>query len=147
MAELLAWFARPGVSSAFAVAFSLVSLGISARLLMIEWAREKKQKEESHSASLRAYIRRDGDAVYIIINNKGEAAARDIELTLAGQSLPDHDWIHGEKPTVIGPHSEASFLAAPDLGTDLSNLLLVARWQDGTGKQREYETTLTWQPF
>ena len=115
------------------------------RLVDIEEHRETDRLAREQRAEPRLELRETsphGYRLYII--NRGQAAARNIDIRIDERPLAEHpSLVEGETvPTVIGPDAEASCALAlhmqctPPFETEII-------WDDDSGHQRSYRTTLT----
>ena len=80
----------------------------------------------------------------LIVNNNGQATARNVTITLDGRPILKHPAVAGVKQEVrlIGSNSHISYIMA--LSTECGPPFeLEATWDDDSGQPRQYETTLT----
>jgi hypothetical protein len=117
---------------------------IQGRLLAIEEERQEQRRKEALRAKLQAYLQQSGPQnIHLVINNDGEAAAREVDVTLDGLPLLEHDIIpKGEQEArTIGPYSGIKYIAAIS-GDCPPPYEITIRWIDNSGQEGIYETTL-----
>ena len=119
---------------------------LQARVASIEESREQTRIQETLQANLRAELRTtDQKSVRLFVQNIGNSPARKVAITLDGQPILEHGVVpRGEQEKLlIGPKSEESFLIA--MGMDCGPPFeFEATWDDDSGKQRLYNTMLTY---
>jgi hypothetical protein len=163
MKQLFDWFAQPGAAdlahwaiSALGLIIAVVAMmvgvlnnrrdrTIQIRLLAIEEERHANQRIETKRAKLRAFLQRSGSQDFrLVIRNDGEAGAWDVRATLDGNPLLEHPIIlHGqEEVRKIGPKTEAWYIAKVSFECAPPYELSI-QWNDESGEDRTYESTLT----
>ncbi len=116
------------------------------RIVEIEERREKERRLDALRAKLQAEFKDLGDGsqrLYLL--NRGVAEARNVTVRLDGMLLEEHcAGVRGVSlPALIGPGAEVSCLlgishqCAPPFQCEV-------RWDDDSGSDRVYRTTLTW---
>lgn len=117
------------------------------RLTQIEQSREHARLKQELQANLRADIRKpQGKNAYkLSIRNTGKGTARNISITLDGKPLSKHEDVLdcGEQIAILGPESQISFLMVSTFDSP-TNYALEATWDDDSGQQGKYSTTLTY---
>ncbi len=157
MSRLLGWFGDAG-HAAFAVFFvAVASLVVSIialrkgqstqqRVLAIEEEREADRKRRALKAELQARIVKDErNNDWLEINNRGEAAATEVDVRLDGIPVADHPGVgvqQDELVQMIGPHSNARYLLILTM-QECPPYEIAITWQDRSGEPGEYRTTLT----
>lgn len=164
MGQLLEWFRDSGFAALIASVLSVGALIISAlawrssrkterQFLEIETARERDRLSKARKAFLMARMTREerlrGGAglqsvFYLVIENRGEAEARDIRLRLDGRPFREHcaGLADFKDPQRLGPGSPLryqlalAFECVPPFNLELS-------WRDDSGEPGSYQTTLT----
>ena len=115
------------------------------KLVEIEQNRDSRDIEDSKTASLVARLEHGTNGDYqstILIENKGEGAAREIELNIDGGTLVAHTaHFMSPAPKILGPMSTTrlSFITT-DGDPNPRNIKIT--WKDDTGGERDYESTL-----
>ncbi len=115
------------------------------RIVEIEEQREYERRLEARQAWVQPELRETGsgsDRLYLV--NHGMAEARNVRVSLDGVPLAEHHAaVRGDSmPPLIGPGAEVSCLlgishdCAPPFEVEV-------RWDDDSGKDRLYRTTLT----
>lgn len=114
------------------------------RVVEIEEGRERQRRLASLQAKLRAELRgvRGADRLYLV--NDGEAEARNVQVRLDGKPFAEHCAVIGDSslPMFVGARAEVSCLlaiyqqCAPPFECEI-------RWDDDSGTDRSYRTTLT----
>lgn len=157
------WFGDPGHAALAAFAVSIVSIGVSIwalvishrtqrRSLEIEEARETDRLHLQKRARLVAGIRKDivsrgrrsGEQHMLLVENTGEAEAREIVLTMDGQSVLEHPAIYRGQNEVrqVGPQSSFRYILSlttqvrPPFDVEMT-------WTDDSGMPGQYRTTVT----
>lgn len=117
------------------------------RLTQIEQSREHARLKQELQANLRAEIRKpQGKNAYELgIRNTGKGTARNIFITLDGKPLSKHEDVLdcSEQTLIIGPESQISFMVVSTFDSP-TNYALEATWDDDSGQQGKYSTTLTY---
>lgn len=112
----------------------------------IAWVlKGRKERRLTLRAELRPELRQTGrgsDRLYLV--NHGMAEARNIRVKLDGVPLAEHRAaVRGDSlPSLVGPGGEISCL----LGTNLQcapPFQIEVQWDDDSGSDRTYRTTLT----
>lgn len=114
------------------------------RLVEIEEQREEDRQKQKLSAELRAELRKKGNSYRLVIINEGDATARNVRVMMGGKPLSEHA-VSGSNdglPDVVGAHSEVSCLLAISMG-NAPPFKVEVKWDDDSGNDREYRTTLT----
>jgi len=128
------WLAGRKASKATAEANDLIKrqVVLQDRLTQIEQSREHA-KLMQYRSSWRLFVA-----------NTGQGTARNVAITLDGKPLLEHDAVpRGEQETkMIGPESEISYCMAICSGC-CPPFDLEATWDDDSGQQGRYGTTLT----
>jgi len=114
------------------------------RVLAIEERRENERRLASLQAQLLPELRKTGSETYrLYLINRGMAEARNVRVTLDGVLLDPRKAIQGnELPSLVGPSAEVSCIlpmsidCTPPFDVDV-------RWDDDSGVNRSYRTTLT----
>lgn len=116
------------------------------RVVEIEERRERERRLDSLQANLHAEFRDLGDGSQrLYLFNRGAAEARDVRVRLNGTLLEEHcAGVRGvSMPSFIGAGAEVSYLlgishqCAPPFQCEVL-------WDDDSGSDRSYRTTLTW---
>jgi len=120
-------------------------VALQDRLAQIEQSREHARLMQTLQAALRAELRQTGQSSWrLFVLNTGSSPARNVTIMLDGKPLLEHDAVpRGEQEAnLIGPESDVSYCIAP--GSDCSPPFeLEATWDDDSGQQGQYGTTLT----
>ena len=120
-------------------------VALQDRLTQIEQSREHAKLMQSLQALLRAVVcKTDRGSWRLVMMNTGQGTARNVTITLDGKPLLQHDAIpRGEQEAkLIGPESEVSYCMAICSGCH-PPFELEATWDDDSGQQGRYGTTLT----
>ena len=120
-------------------------VALQDRLTQIEQSREQARLIQSLQASIRAELRKtDRGSWRLFVLNTGQGPARNVTITLDGKPLLEHDAVpRGEQEAkTIGPESGSSYCMAIDSGCH-PPFQFEATWDDESGQQGEYSTTLT----
>ncbi|MCK4627001.1 MAG: hypothetical protein KAV00_16935 [Phycisphaerae bacterium] len=118
---------------------------VQDRLTQIEQSREDAKRMQSLQAVIHAELRKtDRSSWRLFVVNTGQGTARNVAITLDGKPLLEHDAVpRGEQETkMIGPKSEISYCMAICRGC-CPPFELDATWDDDSGQQGRYGTTLT----
>jgi hypothetical protein len=147
LALVQSWLAGRKASKVTAEANDLIKqqVALQDRLTQIEQSREHAKLMQSLQAVLRAELRQtDGGNYRLFIINTGQGTARNVTITLDGKPLLEHEAIpRGEQEAkTIGPESEISYYMAICRGCT-PPFELEATWDDDSGQQGRYGTTLT----
>jgi hypothetical protein len=121
------------------------AIALQKRLVEIEQQRETDRLRQAKAAKLRADLRptpQGCDRLYIF--NSGDCEARNVTAVMDGKPITEHPASpRGEEfPELIGPDSEVSYLLAWSRKTNPPYELEIT-WDDDSGNQRLYRTTLT----
>jgi len=120
-------------------------VALHERLTQIEQSREQARVMQSLQAVLRAELRKSpGGTWRLFVVNTGQGTARNVTITLGGKPLLEHDAVpRGEEEIkTIGPESEISYVMG--LTSDCRPPFeFEATWDDDSGQQGRYATTLT----
>jgi len=116
------------------------------RIVKIEEQREQNRRAQALQAILRPELRKTGrnsDRLYIV--NQGAAEARNIRVEMDGKPLAEHPAAvrNDPMPDFVGPDSEIGCLLAFHMQCTPPFDLKIT-WDDDSGKDRIYRTTLTW---
>lgn len=160
MGQLLEWFRDSGFANFVAALLSVVAIIISiialrkshktqGRLVDIETARERDRLLKARKAALVARIVTEGarsiqEVSFLVIENRGEAAARCVWVVLDGTPFGQHPACVEElaDDLRIGPSSDARFVLA--INNDcMPPFDLQLAWQDDSGEPGVYRSTLT----
>jgi len=147
LALVQSWRAGREASKATREANDLIKrqVVLQDRLTQIEQSREHAKLMQSLQAVLRAELRKtDRSSWRLFVANTGQGTARNVAITLDGKPLLEHDAVpRGEQETkMIGPESEISYCMAICSGC-CPPFDLEATWDDDSGQQGRYGTTLT----
>ncbi|MDH5510913.1 MAG: hypothetical protein OEZ32_11250 [Nitrospinota bacterium] len=118
----------------------------SSRLLAIEEQRESDRLVDRSKASLSVRREKDGSSYRLYISNSGNAAAKNVEITMNGKPILEHKVIpQGEQEKkIIGPDSEVSYILAESMGKGNNPpYIIVISWDDDSDKKGRYETTVS----
>jgi hypothetical protein len=122
------------------------AIAAQRRIVEIEEWREKERRLDALQAKLQAELREMGNGserLYLV--NLGRAEARNVKVSFDGKPLEEHcASVGGDSlPSLVGPGAEVSCLVsitnvcAPPFQCEV-------RWDDDSGLDRLYRTTLTW---
>jgi hypothetical protein len=147
LALVQSWLAGRKASKATAEANDLIKqqVAIQDRLTQIEQSREHAKLMQSLQAVIRAVLTKtDRSSWRLFVTNTGQGTARNVTITLDGKPLLEHEAIpRGEQEArTIGPESEISYCMAICSGCT-PPFELEATWDDDSGQQGRYGTTLT----
>lgn len=147
LALIQSWRAGREASKATREANDLIKqqVALQERLTLIEQSREHAKLINSLQAVLRAKLCKTGGNNWrLFVINTGQGTARNVTITLDGKPLLEHPAVpHGEQETkLIGPESEISYCMAVSFGCT-PPFELAATWDDDSGQQGRYSTTLT----
>ena len=157
MSGLISWFgdASHAAFAAFLVTLASVFVSIAVhvkrqrtqqRVLTIEEEREADRKRRALKAELQARIVKDErNTDWLEINNRGEAAATEVDVRLDGIPVADHPAVgvqQGELVQLIGPHSNVRYLLVLTM-QERPPYEIAITWRDRSGEPGEYRTTLT----
>ncbi|HOD82971.1 MAG TPA: hypothetical protein PKG77_16245 [Phycisphaerae bacterium] len=120
-------------------------VALQDRLTQIEQSREHAKLIQSLRATIRAVLRKtDRGSWRLFVLNTGQGTARNVTLMLDGKPLLEHDAVpRGEQEArTIGPDSDVSYCMAISSGCH-PPFELEATWDDDSGQQGTYGTTLT----
>lgn len=114
------------------------------RLVEIEEQREKDRQAQRLSAQLRAELRKKGNSYRLVIINQGDAEARNVRVMMDGKPLSEHNVAvsNDRLPDVVGANAEVSCLLAITQG-NAPPFDIEIKWDDDSGNDKEYRTTLT----
>jgi hypothetical protein len=115
------------------------------RIVEIEERRDQERRLDSLQARLQAELRDVGggsERLYLV--NHGMAEARNVRVTLDGKSFAKHCAVVGgdSLPSLVGPGAEVSCLLAIHMQC-APPFECEVRWDDDSGPDRLYRTTLT----
>jgi hypothetical protein len=116
------------------------------RIVEIEEQREQHRQHESTQAKLRLELRQAGQHFYrLYLVNHGAAEAQNIRVEMDGKPLAEHPAgnQNDPMPDLVDPHSEISCPLRLHLSCTPPFKLKVI-WDDASGKDRTYRSTLTW---
>jgi len=126
-------------------------VALHERLTQIEQSREQARVMQSLQAIIRAELRKtDRGGWRLFVENTGHGTARNVTITLDGEPIMDHpavsspavQHVNREEIRTIGPESEISYVMG--LTFDCSPPFeFEATWDDDSGQQGRYATTLT----
>lgn len=147
LALVQSWLAGRKATKATAEANDLIKqqVALQDRLTQIEQSREHAKLMQSLQAVIRTELRQtDGGNYRLFIVNTGQGTARNIAIALDGKPLLEHEAIpRGEQEAkAIGPESEISYCMATHMQC-APPFELEATWDDDSGQQGRYGTTLT----
>lgn len=147
LALVQSWLAGRKASKATAEANDLIKqqVALQDRLTQIEQSREHAKLMQSLQAVLRAELRQtDGGNYRLFIINTGQGTARNMAIALDGKPMMEHPAMSGNKDEIrmIGPDSEVSCAMGLTRGCR-PPFELEATWDDDSGQQGRYGTTLT----
>ena len=147
LALVQSWRASRKAAKATAEANDLIKqqVALQDRLTQIEQSREHAKLMQSLQAVIRAVLTKtDRSSWRLFVTNTGQGTARNVTITLDGKPLLEHDAIpRGEQQAkTIGPESEISYCMAICRGSS-PPFELEATWDDDSGQQGSYGTTLT----
>jgi len=115
------------------------------RIVEIEEEREKERQLSAKQAWLHPELREIRSGLYrLFLVNSGKAEARNVRVKLDGVDLREHcAAVKGDQmPTEIGPNTEVSCLLGISLGC-APPFKIEILWDDDSGKDRKFQTTLT----
>jgi len=121
------------------------NLAVQERLAQIEQAREQARLMQAFQAVLTAELRQtDRGGHRLFIANAGQGTARNLAITLDGKPLAEHPATSGNKDgsRIIGPGAEASYYMSLNRSCH-PPFDLEATWDDDSGRQGSFSTTLT----
>ena len=147
LALVHSWLAGRKASKATAEANDLIKqqVALQDRLTHIEQSREHAKLMQSLQAVIRAVLTKtDRSSWRLFVTNTGQGTARNVTITMDGNPLLEHEAIpRGEQEAkTIGPESEISYCMAICIGRT-PPFELEATWDDDSGQQGRYGTTLT----
>lgn len=149
------WDVTAVVISAIALGSSIWSTVTSARqgreqnrlqsqLLKLETDRERDRLIASQRAALTAQMQRRGTSASLVIQNTGQASAREVEIRVNGAPISAYRMIReGNRPIgVLGP---GAFVDYPLITYDgmPSTYSVALRWRDGSGQEGSWESVIT----
>jgi hypothetical protein len=116
------------------------------RIVEIEEQREQTRQADLTQAKLRPALRKDGNTDILYVKNIGAAEARNIRVELDGRPLSEHPVkpLLYPMPALAGPDSEISCPLNTNLDTPDPPWEIKITWDDASGKDRTYCSTLTW---
>ena len=114
------------------------------QLFEIEKQRQNDRQEQKLSAQLFTELLKKGNSYRLVLINRGYAEARNIRVMMDGMPLAEHKVAvsNDSLPDVVGANSEVSCL----LGISHENVppfKIEVKWEDDSGNDKEYRTTLT----
>lgn len=121
------------------------NLAVQERLAQIEQSREHDRLMQALQAVLTAELRQtDRGGHRLFIANAGQGTARNLAITLDGKPLAEHPATSGNKDgsRIIGPGAEASYYMSLNRSCH-PPFELDAMWDDDSGQQGRFSTTLT----
>jgi hypothetical protein len=154
MTTLLEWLSDSGAAVLVASLLSLAALVLSVlayltsrKALRIEQARERDRVAGARKAALRARIKRLSPHDFdLLIENDGQAEAREIEVRLDGRPFREHPAAFADQCEVgpLGPGSQARYPLKITLDGPGPPFALELTWQDDSGEPGRFRTTLTY---
>ncbi len=155
MGDITSWVGL--VIAAFSLGVAIIAIYISGRaqkvansvqlrLLEIEEQREKHRIDVSKQAELRAELRKKGNSGRLYIQNSGAAEARNMRVELDGRPLSEHLVASPQHPIpdLVGPYDEISCFLTMNSHTSKPPFKIRIIWDDESGADRNYRSTLTW---
>jgi hypothetical protein len=152
MTALIEWLSNSGAAvlvasllSLAALLLSLLAYLTSRKALRIEEARERDRQAGARRAALRARLVGTGLQEFLLLENSGQAEARDIEVRLDGTLFRDHPVAFKDESEFgpLGPGSEARYPIKLFHGVPSPPFELELTWRDDSGVAGRYRTTLT----
>jgi len=148
LALMQSWRATRQVAKAAREANDLLArqVALQDRLTQIEQSREHAKLIQSLQAVIRAGLcRTERRSWCLSVTNTGQGTAHNVAITLDGKPLLEHDTIpRGQKEAkIIGPESKVSYLMAITSSSSHPPFEFEATWDDDSGQQGRYGTTLT----
>jgi hypothetical protein len=120
-------------------------LVLQDRLAKIEQSREHAQLIQALQAMLRCSLERtDRGGWRLVVTNTGRGTAHNVAITIDDKPVLEHPAVPQgqDEATVIGPNSEISYIMALHMSCH-PPFKLAATWDDESGVQGRYATTLT----
>ena len=153
MNQFLEWLSDSGAAvlvstllSVAAIILSYLAHRTSRKALRIEETRERDRLAATRKAALRARIIKSGSIESLLLENTGQAEARDIEARLDGAPFCDHPVAFKDECEFgpLGPGSQARYPLKLVHGGPGPPFDLVLTWHDDSGEPGRYRTTLTY---
>ncbi len=146
--QLIGWLQDPGnLLAALAIWVSLIAWWNSYRIGQIEAARERDRLRERSQAKLSAALVPSASGYALAISNKGNAEARNIDVTLDGQPVMEHPTVGpmaelNSPVGLLGPGSSFRYNLLRTIGEPLPRMIEI-KWEDDSNEPGYYRTTLT----
>lgn len=116
---------------------------LQERLLSLEASRERKRDAETKRATVVAFISGPTNGRHLYLRNEGAGTARNVKVTVDGQSASEHEYVLGDPPPsgILGTKAEYGMLllcanSAP------SSLKVEIDWEDDAGDSGHWESDL-----